>query len=74
MGVTNQEFVANSTFDANKLERPMQEAGLDALVVTSRHNVQYLLGGYRFFFFDVMEAISVSRYLPVRGGNRYVRT
>jgi Xaa-Pro aminopeptidase len=65
MGVTNQEFVANSTFDANKLERLMQEAGLDALVVTSRHNVQYLLGGYRFFFFDVMEAIGVSRYLPV---------
>jgi Xaa-Pro aminopeptidase len=65
MGVTNQEFAANSTFDANKLERLMQEAGLDALVVTSRHNVQYLLGGYRFFFFDVMEAIGVSRYLPV---------
>ena len=43
----------------------MEDAGLDALVVTSRHNVQYLLGGYRFFFFDVMEAIGVSRYLPV---------
>ena len=43
----------------------MHEARLDALVVTSRHNVQYLLGGYRFFFFDAMEAIGVSRYLPV---------
>jgi Xaa-Pro aminopeptidase len=27
--------------------------------------VQYLLGGYRFFFFDYMDAIGVSRYLPV---------
>jgi Xaa-Pro aminopeptidase len=27
--------------------------------------VQYLLGGYRFFFFDTMDAIGVSRYLPV---------
>ena len=27
--------------------------------------MQYLLGGYRFFFFDYMDAIGVSRYLPV---------
>jgi len=52
-------------FDTGKLDRLMDEAGLDVLLVTSRHNVQYLLGGYRFFFFDVMEAIGVSRYLPV---------
>ena len=43
----------------------MGEADLDVLVATSRHNVQYLLGGYRFFFFDAMDAIGVSRYLPV---------
>jgi Xaa-Pro aminopeptidase len=35
------------------------------IVATSKHNVQYLLGGYRFFFFDYMDAIGVSRYLPV---------
>lgn len=52
-------------FDAQKLDRLMDEAGLDVLIATSRHNVQYLLGGYRFFFFDVMEAIGTSRYLPV---------
>ncbi|KRP85529.1 peptidase [Bradyrhizobium pachyrhizi] len=51
-------------FDTAKLDRLMDEAGLDVLIVTSRHNVQYLLGGYRFFFFDVMEAIGTSRYLP----------
>ncbi len=52
-------------FDTDKLDRLMDEAGLDVLIATSRHNVQYLLGGYRFFFFDVMEAIGTSRYLPV---------
>src|SRR5689334_5571881 len=43
----------------------MEHSGLDALLVTSKHNVQYLLGGHRFFFFDYMDAIGVSRYLPV---------
>ena len=43
----------------------MEQAGLDALVVTSKHNIQYFLGGYRFFFFDHFDAIGVSRYLPV---------
>ncbi|OKO78451.1 Xaa-Pro peptidase family protein [Bradyrhizobium sp. NAS96.2] len=52
-------------FDTAKLDRLMDEAGLDILIATSRHNVQHLLGGYRFFFFDVMEAIGTSRYLPV---------
>jgi Xaa-Pro aminopeptidase len=65
MNVASQEIVGHSPFDSKKLDRLMEEADLDALVVTSRHNVQYLLGGYRFFFFDAMEAIGVSRYLPV---------
>ena len=52
-------------FDAARLDALMDEAGIDALVVTSKHNIQYLLGGYRFFFFDHFDAIGVSRYLPV---------
>src|SRR3954454_10059445 len=52
-------------FDHHKLDALMDEAGLDALVVTSKHNIQYLLGGYRFFFFEVMDALGLSRYLPV---------
>lgn len=51
-------------FDAERLDRLMDEAGIDVLVATSKHNVQYLLGGYRFFFFETMDAIGVSRYLP----------
>ncbi|MEI5679828.1 MULTISPECIES: M24 family metallopeptidase [unclassified Mesorhizobium] len=52
-------------FDQAKLDRLMDEAGIDVLVATSKHNVQYLLGGYRFIFFSAMEAIGHSRYLPV---------
>ena len=35
------------------------------LIATSKHNIQYLLGGHRSFFFDNMDAIGISRYLPV---------
>lgn len=55
----------NLPFDAARLDRLLDEAGIDILLVTSKHNVQYLLGGYRFFFFDYMDAIAQSRYLPV---------
>ena len=51
-------------FDAGHLDRLLDDAGIDVLVATSKHNVQYLLGGYRFFFFDTMDAIGTSRYLP----------
>ncbi len=52
-------------FDAARLDRLMEEAGIDVLLATSKHNVQYLLGGHRSFFFDTMDAIGVTRYLPV---------
>ncbi len=52
-------------FDVDRLDRLMDEAGFDVLVVTSKHNVQYLLGGHRAFFFDYMDAMGLSRYLPV---------
>ena len=52
-------------FAADRLDRLMEEAGLDVLVATSKHNVQYLLGGHRAFFFDYMDAMGLSRYLPV---------
>jgi Xaa-Pro dipeptidase len=52
-------------FDTAKLDRLMEEAGIDVLVATSKHNTQYLLGGYKFIFFAAMDAIGHSRYLPV---------
>src|SRR3954471_3862758 len=52
-------------FDHTRLDRLMDEAGMDVLLATSKHNVQYLLGGHRSIFFDYMDAIGISRYLPV---------
>jgi Xaa-Pro aminopeptidase len=52
-------------FDNDRLDELLDEAGIDALVVSSKHNIQYLFGGYRFFFFDHFDAIGVSRYLPL---------
>jgi Xaa-Pro aminopeptidase len=77
MGLDEQPTIASSRgadaiavppsipFDPTRLDQLMEEAGIDALVVTSKHNIQYLLGGYRFFFFDHFDAIGVSRYLPI---------
>src|ERR1700753_2792965 len=51
-------------FDYALLDELMDAAGIDALVVTSKHNIQYMLGGYRFFFFESVDAVGLSRYLP----------
>ena len=66
-----QEHISHPTesraipFDTAKLDLLMEAAGLDVLVATSKHNVQYLLGAERAIFFDYMDALGVSRYLPV---------
>ncbi len=52
-------------FDSARLDSLLDEAGMDAVVISSKHNIQYLFGGYRFFFFDHFDAIGVSRYLPL---------
>jgi Xaa-Pro aminopeptidase len=52
-------------FDARRLDDLMEQAGADVLLATSKHNVQYLLGGHRAVFFDYMDALGLSRYLPV---------
>jgi Xaa-Pro aminopeptidase len=59
------EIEMDLPFDNRELDRLMEEHDFDALVVTSKHNIRYLTGGYAFFFFGFMDAIGVSRYLPV---------
>src|SRR5271169_1291633 len=56
---------STAPFETARLDRLMDDAGLDVLIATSKHNVQYLLGGHRSFFFDSMDAIGIGRYLPV---------
>lgn len=59
-------------FDTAALDGLLEAAGIDLLLVTSKHNIQYLTGGHRFFFHDYADAVGVSRYMPVliypRGG------
>jgi len=55
------------SFDAKKLNLLMEEAGVDLVLATSKHNVQYLLGGFRSVFFAHLDAIGLSRYLPAVG-------
>jgi Xaa-Pro aminopeptidase len=64
MAVTESARSKPMPFDAKQLDKLLDDAGIDVLVATSKHNIQYLLGGYRFFFFDTMDAVAVSRYLP----------
>ncbi|MFA6265548.1 MAG: Xaa-Pro peptidase family protein [Pseudolabrys sp.] len=52
-------------FDHHRLDRLMDQAGIDVIVATSKHNAQYLAGGHRANFFDYMDASGLSRYLPV---------
>ena len=75
---TDETLTAKSPpFDLRRLDALMDDAGLDVLILTSKHNVQYMLGGYRFFMFDTMDAIGLSRYLPIlvypRGVRRHGR-
>jgi Xaa-Pro aminopeptidase len=64
MAVTESALRKPMPFDAKQLDKLLDDAGIDVLVATSKHNIQYLLGGYRFFFFDTMDAAGTSRYLP----------
>jgi Xaa-Pro dipeptidase len=57
--------VTDLSYDFDHLDALMDDAGLDVLLVTSKHNVRYLLGGYQFIFFSAMDAIGHGRYLPV---------
>jgi Xaa-Pro aminopeptidase len=52
-------------FQADQMDRLMDAAGIDVVLATSKHNVQYLLGGHRSGFFETMDAIGLSRYLPI---------
>jgi len=54
-------------FDASKLDRLLNDAHVDLLLAVSKHNVQYMLGGYRYFFFAHADAIGTGRYLPIVG-------
>jgi len=50
-------------FDAAALDALLDDASIDVVVATSRHNVRYLLGTYSHFHRN-FDAIGADRYLP----------
>jgi Xaa-Pro aminopeptidase len=65
MNAARHDVLKSAPFDTARLDALLEDEGIDVLIATSKHNVQYLLGGYRFFFFEHMDATGISRYLPV---------
>lgn len=55
---------ASPPFDRSHLDGLMGDAGVDAVLATSPHNVRYLLGGYEYFMYALADSIGLSRYLP----------
>ena len=54
-------------FDASKLNRLMEEAGLQLVLACTRHNVRYLTGGYYYHFLARAPRFGRSQYLPFVG-------
>jgi Xaa-Pro aminopeptidase len=54
-------------YDNSKLDRLMDEAGADILLVGTRHNIRYLCGGYYYHFYERFTAIAQGAYTPMLG-------
>jgi Xaa-Pro aminopeptidase len=53
------------SLDLDALDQALEEAGIDVLIANSKHNVAWLMNGFRSSFFLYMDAIGLSRYLPL---------
>jgi Xaa-Pro dipeptidase len=54
-------------FDAKKLNRLMEQAGLQLVLACTRHNVRYLTGGYYYHFLARAQRFGRTQYLPFVG-------
>jgi len=59
--------VTETPYHQALLDDLLDRNGIDVVLATTKHNIQHLLGGYRYFFFALAEATGVSRYLPALG-------
>ena len=60
-------YLMNLPFDQFKLDKLLDDQGIDFLIINDKNTAQYLLGGYKFFFFAQKDSIGISRYLPTIG-------
>jgi len=61
----NDAVLPAMPFDSQRLDSLMDDAGIDVLLATSKHNARYLLGGHHALFFEHFDAVGVSRYMPI---------
>lgn len=54
-------------FDSAKLQHLMDDAGMDLLLASSRHNVRYLTGGYVYHFHERGQRMGSTQYLAFVG-------
>ncbi|MBT3350857.1 MAG: aminopeptidase P family protein [Nitrospinaceae bacterium] len=54
-------------YDSSRLDRLMDEAGADVLLVGTRHNIRYLCGGYYYHFYARFTAVAQAVYTPLLG-------
>ncbi len=54
-------------YDGEKLDRLMEEAGVDLVLASTRENVRYLCGGYYFHFHERFTAMGRGRYMALAG-------
>jgi len=59
-------------FDGEKLRGLMDEAGLDLVLASTRHNVRYLTGGYVYHFNERCQRAGSSQYMAMVGVPRKV--
>ncbi len=48
-------------YDSEKLDRLMEEAGVDLVLASTNHNVRYLTGGYFYHFHARFVAMGAGR-------------
>lgn len=59
-------------FDGDKLRGLMEEAGVDLVLASTRHNVRYLTGGYVYHFNERCQRAGSSQYMAMVGVPRKV--
>ncbi len=57
----------NPPYDSGKLDRLMDEAGVDLLLTNTQHNARYLTGGYFYHFHERFDAMGLGRYMALVG-------
>ncbi len=54
-------------YDSAKLDRLMDEAGVDLILTNTQHSARYLTGGYFYHFHARFEAMGAGRYMALCG-------